>query len=66
MAEGLPTDLAHDVFEGFAIDFMPGIIGVLVEQKCFTLQQQKFFLYLTTELVLLNMHVLIRQTNCNL
>ena len=39
VAEGLPPDLAHDVFEGFAIDFMSGIIGMLVEQKCFTLQE---------------------------
>ena len=35
----LLPDLAHDVFEGFAFDFMSGIIGVLVEQKCFTLQE---------------------------
>ena len=35
----LLPDLVHDVFEGFAFDFMSGIIGVLVEQKCFTLQE---------------------------
>ena len=39
VAEGLPPDLAHDVFEGFAINSMPSIIEVLVEQKCFNLQE---------------------------
>ena len=39
VAEGLPPDLAHDVFEGFAINFMSSIIEVLVEQKCFNLQE---------------------------
>ena len=40
VVEDLPTDLAHDVLEEFATDFISGIIEVLVGQKCFTLQER--------------------------
>ena len=39
VAENLPPDLTHDSLEVFVFDFMSGIIGVLVEQKYFTLQE---------------------------
>lgn len=39
MAEDLPPGLSDNVFKGFAIDFMSGILTVLVEQKSVTLKE---------------------------
>ena len=36
---GLPPDIAHNVFEGLAVDVISDILHVLVEEKCLTLQE---------------------------
>ena len=38
VANGLPPDLAHDVFEGFAKDIMKNLIAYLIKEKYFTLK----------------------------
>ena len=36
---GLPPGIAHNVFEGLAVDVISDILYVLVEEKCLTLQK---------------------------
>ena len=37
--EGLPSDIAHDVFESLAVDVISDILCVLIKKKCMTLQK---------------------------
>ena len=39
VTEGLPSDIALDVFEDVAVDIILGILHVLVKEKCLTLQK---------------------------
>ena len=38
VAEGLPPDIAHDIFEGVAVDVISNIIHLLLEEKLITLE----------------------------
>ena len=37
--EGLPPNIAHNVFDGLAVDVISDILHVLVKEKCLTLQK---------------------------
>ena len=37
--QGLPPEIAHDVFEGLAVDVISDILHCLVKEKCMTFQK---------------------------